>query len=214
MLKVLNNDLSYLECLKGEENMKRDWENLQKVEESGGEILRFYSWSERTLSIGYSQEAPRIAIKVVKRPTGGGALLHGWDLSFSYAGPRDKWGNSFTKIYINFMGLILEILRDMDKAFEMSRYKGGYDDFFCYFYPTLGEISIGGKKVIACAMRVMKNSFLIHGSLFWDMDYSYFEKLTGIRADILRQRIITLRELGLEEKDLFGILKALRNTLK
>jgi len=200
-------DLSYVESLSGKENMQRDWENLLNAEETGSSSFRLYRWFEPTLSIGYSQEAPPLSIEVVKRPTGGGALLHGWDLSFSYAGLRKDWGWSFTKIYKNFMGLILESLRDLNPEFEMSRYKGGYEDFFCYFYPTLGEITFKGKKILACAMRTLREAFLIHGSLFVEFDYEELEKLTGIDASLIRERITTFRELHIPPNVLISIMK-------
>ncbi len=187
--------------------MKRDWENLLLAQE-GRRSFRLYTWKEKTLSIGYSQAFLDFPIKMVKRPTGGGALLHGWDVSFSYAGLREEWGKGFTRIYTNFMGLLLEVLRDFDSSFDMSGYRGGYEDYFCYFYPTLGEITIENKKVIACAMRLMKDSFLIHGSFFLDMDYEYFEKLTGIRKERLRERIITFRELGFFQRDIEELLRS------
>ncbi|MEZ0337644.1 MAG: lipoate--protein ligase [Aquificaceae bacterium] len=208
-------DLSYLEVLNGKENMERDWNNLLITEESQRPCFRIYQWKEKTLSLGYSQEPINLSIPVVKRPTGGGALLHGWDLSFSYTGLRKDWGGSFSKIYINFMGLLLELLKKVDPAFDMSRYRGGYEGYFCYFYPTLGEISFKGKKVVACAMRMGKEAFLLHGSLFLDMDYTYFENLTGIEGKKLKERIITFKELGLgfeEAVELMHGLKMLCNT--
>lgn len=206
-------DLAYIELFDGEENMKRDWNNLLITEEGQRTCFRIYRWKEKTLSLGYSQEVMDLPIIMVKRPTGGGALLHGWDLSFSYTGLRRDWGVSFSRIYTNFMGLLLELLRDVEPAFDMSRYKGGYEDYFCYFYPTLGEISLKGKKVVACAMRLTKNSFLLHGSLFLDMDYAYFEKLTGIRAERLRERIITFKELGIDFEEVIKIMEGLKKVV-
>ncbi|WPM33021.1 lipoate--protein ligase [Hydrogenobacter sp. T-2] len=200
-------DLSYVETLKGVENMQKDWENLLLVENTGKPVFRLYQWQEPTISIGYSQEEPNISLPVVKRPTGGGALLHGWDLSFSYAGLRKDWGWSFTKVYKNFMGLILESLRNLDPKFEMSRYRGGYEDYFCYFYPTLGEITYKGKKVLACAMRLLKSAFLIHGSLFIELDYEEFERLTGIHASIIRERVITFREINIPSHTLVSLMR-------
>ncbi|MCX8164295.1 MAG: lipoate--protein ligase [Aquificaceae bacterium] len=182
--------------------MKRDWENFLIAEHSGEQFFRLYMWKEATLSIGYSQKAYPLDLPVVKRPTGGGALLHGQDLSFSYAGPKKNWGNSFTKIYKKFMGFLLEELRGLIPDLQMSRYRGGYEGYFCYFYPTLGEITFNGKKLLACAMRVGSNSFLIHGSLFLDMDYEHLERLTGCRERDLRGRIVTLQELGVKETEL------------
>ncbi|MFN3471319.1 MAG: lipoate--protein ligase family protein, partial [Aquificaceae bacterium] len=69
-------DLAYLELLSGKENMERDWNNLLATEESQRPRFRVYQWKEITLSLGYSQEPINLPIPVVKRPTGGGALLH------------------------------------------------------------------------------------------------------------------------------------------
>ncbi|MCS6998619.1 MAG: lipoate--protein ligase [Aquificaceae bacterium] len=207
-------DFAYVETLEGWENMKRDLENLIAAEEWGRASFRLYRWKENTLSIGYSQESPHFAIPVVKRPTGGGALLHGQDLSFSYAGRKGDWGGSFVRIYRNFMGRVLHSLRELLPDLEMSSYRGGYEDYFCYFYPTLGEITYRGKKVLACAMRVLKEAFLIHGSLFIDMDYDYFEKLTGIEKDRLKERMVTLRELGVEVEGVLGAMTRLKTELE
>ncbi|MCS6876130.1 MAG: lipoate--protein ligase [Aquificaceae bacterium] len=191
-----------VELLSGAESMKRDFENLIKAEECGEVSFRLYQWKETTLSIGYSQEAISVSIPTVKRPTGGGALLHGEDLSFSFAGLREDWGKNSKNIYKNFMSLVLDVLKNLVPELDMSRYKGGYDDYFCYFYPTLGEITFKGKKVIACAMRVMKHSFLIHGSVFLSMSYQNFERLLGISAERLKERIITFKELGVDAVEL------------
>ncbi|MFN3976944.1 MAG: lipoyl protein ligase domain-containing protein [Aquificaceae bacterium] len=204
-------DLAYLELLSGKENMERDWNNFLATEESQRPRFRVYQWKEITLSLGYSQEPINLPIPVVKRPTGGGALLHGWDLSFSYTALRKDWGNSFSKIYLNFMDLLLELLKEIDPAFDMSRYRGGYEGYFCYFYPTLGEISFRGKKIVACAMRMGKEAFLLHGSLFLDMDYAYFESLTGIEGEKLRKRIITFKELGLGFEEVIKLMGYLKN---
>ncbi len=206
-------DLSYVEALKGKENMERDWENLLIAEKTGKPTFRLYRWSEPTLSIGYSQSPLTFPVPVVKRPTGGGALLHGWDLSFSYTGLKKDWGGSFTKIYKNFMGLILDSLKGLNPEFEMSRYRGGYEHFFCYFYPTLGEITFRGKKVLACAMRVLKDAFLIHGSLFVEFDYEKFEELTGIQASLIRERITTFKELNIPIHALVSLMKSIRLSL-
>ncbi len=207
-------DLSYVEVLSGRENMQRDWENLLLAEKTGKPVFRLYRWCEPTLSIGYSQEEPLMPILVVRRPTGGGALLHGWDLSFSYAGLKKDWGRGFTKIYKNFMGLVLEALRGIEPELDMSRYRGGYEDFFCYFFPTLGEITYRGRKVLACAMRVLKDAFLIHGSLFMDFDYRQFEELTGFDASVLKKRITTFKELGIDTSYVLSAMERVASAVK
>lgn len=201
-----------VETLGGKENMERDWHNLLKAHE-GVCSFRLYRWKEPTISIGYSQEIIYKDLPNVKRPTGGGALLHHLDLSFSYAGLREAWVGSFANIYRNFMGLLLDSLRELEPSLEMSRYRGGYEDYFCYFYPTLGEITYRGRKLIACAMRLTKKAFLIHGSFFLDFDFEFFQRLTGIKAKRLKERIITFKELGLQEAQILKPLEYLKINL-
>ena len=65
-------------------NMAVDEALLESVADGGPATLRFYQWSEPTLSLGYFQpyadreqhEASR-ELTVVRRSTGGGALIHG-----------------------------------------------------------------------------------------------------------------------------------------
>lgn len=206
-------DFSCLELLDGKENMQKDLENLLKAEEKGEIGFRLYRWKEKTLSVGYSQPFLYTHIPSVRRPTGGGALIHGLDLCFSYAGIKEDWGGSSHRIYMSFMGAVLELLRNLLPELEMSRYRGTYQGYFCYFYPTLGEITYRGKKLLACAMRVLKKAFLIHGSLFLDMDYEYFEELTGIEKKSLKERVITFRELGIGEGELSELMSSLRGAL-
>lgn len=196
-----------LQTLSGLENMRIDYENLLRTEREGKTYFRLYMWSESTLSIGYSQEPMDVSMPVVKRPTGGGALLHGLDLSFSYTGLRKDWGGSFGKIYKNFMGMLLEGLRDLGHSFEMSSYRGSYDGYFCYFYPTLGEITYKGKKLVACAMRLGREAFLIHGSLFLDLDYGLLSDISGVPEARLKERIITFKELGMDKKDVLKVFE-------
>ena len=59
---------------------------------------RFYSWRQLAFSFGYSQkidqlvdvQACRLAgLELVQRPTGGGLVIHGWDLTYTLIGPTD-----------------------------------------------------------------------------------------------------------------------------
>jgi lipoate-protein ligase A len=203
----------HMEVLEGEENMRRDYENLMKVEGGQSPALRLYRWSRPTLSIGYSQELLSFPLPTVRRPTGGGALLHGSDISFSYVGLRSHWGGSFSKIYRNFMGVLLDVLKGLLPKLDMSSFRGGYSSYFCYFYPTFGELTIEGKKVVACAMRLMKNAFLIHGSLFLSLDYQLLEKLTGVGERKLKDRIVSLEELNIEEGEVLRVLYKVKEEL-
>ena len=77
----------------GAEQMQRDRWMLDQLASPTGEgvqaLLRFYRWSEPTLSLGHHQEAPARAaasgLPVVRRPSGGAAVLHGGDLCYAIA---------------------------------------------------------------------------------------------------------------------------------
>jgi lipoate-protein ligase A len=99
-----------IEVLDGYENMQKDYENFLRVEEGGGPFFRLYLWKKPVISLGFHQEPRDFPVDVVKRPTGGGALLHGWDISFSVVDVKEMWGKSPKKIYLRLMGLLKESL--------------------------------------------------------------------------------------------------------
>jgi len=196
-----------IEVFDGYENMRKDYENFLRVEEGGGPFLRLYLWEKPVISLGFHQEQRDFPVDVVKRPTGGGALLHGWDISFSVADVKEMWGKSPKKIYLRLMGLLKENLERLGLSLELSNYGGSYREYFCLFQPTFGEITHKGKKLVACAMRVGKRGFLLHGSLFLALDYLRAEQITGIPSERLRDRMITFEELSVSWEELLKAVK-------
>jgi lipoate-protein ligase A len=191
-----------IEVLDGYENMQKDHENFLRVEEGGGPFFRIYLWKKPVISLGFHQEPRDFPVDVVKRPTGGGALLHGWDISFSVVDAKELWGKSPKKIYLRLMGLLKESLEGLGLSLGISNYEGSYREYFCIFQPTFGEITHKGKKLVACAMRVGKRGFLLHGSLFWTLDYLRAEQIMGIPSEKLRDRMITFEELSVPWEEL------------
>jgi lipoate-protein ligase A len=191
-----------IEACDGYENMQKDYENFLRVEEGGGPFFRIYLWKKPVISLGFHQEPRDFPVDVVKRPTGGGALLHGWDISFSVADVKEMWGKSPKKIYLRLMGLLKESLERLGLSLELSNYGGSYREYFCIFQPTFGEITYMGKKLVACALKVGKRGFLLHGSLFWTLDYLKAEQIMGIPSERLRDRMITFEELSVSWEEL------------
>ena len=196
-----------IEVLDGYENMQKDYENFLRVEEGGGPFFRIYLWKKPVISLGFHQEPRDFLVDVVKRPTGGGALLHGWDISFSVVDAKEMWGKSPKKIYLRLMGLLKESLEGLGLSLGISNYGGTYGEYFCLFQPTFGEITHMGKKLVACAMRVGKRGFLLHGSLFWALDYLKAEQIMGIPGEKLRDRMITFEELSVSREELLKAVK-------
>jgi len=191
-----------IEVLDGYENMQKDHENFLRVEEDEGPLFRLYLWKKPVISLGFHQEPRDFSVDVVKRPTGGGALLHGWDISFSVVDVKEMWGKSPKKIYLRLMGLLKESLERSGLSLGLSNYGGSYGEYFCIFQPIWGDHTHRGKKLVACAMRVGKSGFLLHGSLFWTLDYLRAEQIMGIPSERLRDRIITFEELSVSWEEL------------
>jgi len=190
-----------------EENMKMDEEIQLKVENGYIEpCFRLYKWSEVCVSIGKNQKYKDFPVKVVRRPTGGGALLHGWDLSFCIVDYKN--GRNFGKFYREVSKIFYKIFVKFSVKLEFVKNKSyNLDSYYCYFFPTFGELKTkDGKKAVAMAMKEMKNTFLIHGSVYVEFDYKEAEKILGVREEVLRNRITTLKELGIEEEEFRKLL--------
>jgi len=77
-------------------NMAFDETLLESASQSGRPLLRFYGWTERAASFGYSQKYAEVARltflrPLVRRPTGGGLVPHDADWTYSLVFPRDHW---------------------------------------------------------------------------------------------------------------------------
>ena len=192
-----------VETLSPEENMRRDEEALLSFEEDPEPEPRFrlYRWDRVCLSLGHFQkEKPFLRLPTVRRPTGGGALLHGWDLSFSLVDLRKRWGDTPTRIYKKVSELFIRTFFNLGVEVCLERFRGRYlDNFYCFWVPTLGELTCGGRKLVSMAMRTLKRGFLVHGSVYIDFDYGKAQDLLGIPENVLRNRIVSLKELGVEE---------------
>ena len=205
-----------VEVLSPEENMGRDLESFLRVEGGGESSFRLYRWDRLCISLGYFQrEKTEVRLSTVRRPTGGGALLHGWDISFSIADLKESWGGKPSKIYAKVSDIFIKIFKEFGAAPKLERFRGRYlGRFYCFWVPTLGELSLGGRKVLSMAMRTGKRAFLIHGSIYIDFDYEHASRLLGVPKELLRERIVSLRELGIEESIFLKVLHQELNSLQ
>ena len=195
--------------LSPEENMKIDKELLLGVD--GGKLkptFRIYEWSELCVSIGRHQELRDFPVKVVRRPTGGGALLHGWDVSFAIADLKENWGGSFLKVYRSLANRFVELFREFSVELEVEKNKNySLDHYFCFFFPTFGELKTpDGNKLVAIAMAEGKRAFLAHGSVYFRFDYKLASRILKVSKTDLRNRITSLEELGINKEEFKKLL--------
>lgn len=146
-------------------------------------ILRFYSWKAPTLSIGYFQRSSDIdlgachasSVCLVRRPTGGRAVLHQRDLTYSLVIPlRPPWTefsiaesyrriNSCLKLGLETLGLAATIGMAPGPA-------GRAQSPFCFSAIARHEVLVGGRKVIGSAQRRFPSALLQQGSILLDFD--------------------------------------------
>lgn len=148
--------------------------------------LRFYLWSSPTISFGKNQRAEEIVnfeeckkhkIDLVKRPTGGRALLHYKELTYCLSGPLD--GRIFPKNFQDNYKLIskglLKALEFLKIPAEIKKQNTHYsisplNSLPCFVEAAPGEIVVDNKKIVGSAMLIEEEFFLIHGSIIFDFD--------------------------------------------
>jgi lipoate-protein ligase A len=142
--------------------------------------LRLYSWNPPCLSLGYAQPFRDVDIiqliqngwLVVRRPTGGRAILHTDELTYSVIGPYSeaRLAGSVLESYQRLSIALLAALRTLGiHAQAVSKTRSVSTDRnpnpVCFEVPSDYEITFQGKKLIGSAQARRKEGVLQHGSL-------------------------------------------------
>jgi lipoate-protein ligase A len=164
---------------------------LDSAASQGRPSLRFYQWSEPTLSLGYFQPVSRralhhasIACPVVRRTTGGGAILHHHDLTYSLALPLDnRWSANATRLYHQVHAALVSALAAWGVETSL---RSGSDDaagpapFLCFLRHAEGDVLSGQTKIAGSAQRRARGAVLQHGSVLLSRSV-HAPELPGIR---------------------------------
>jgi lipoate-protein ligase A len=164
-------------------NMALDEALMSRARRTGEWVLRVYAWSRPTPSLGRNQTArdaydlERIAqrgIDLVRRPTGGRAILHDCEITYSVTAPAPGAG-SLRESYDRINRLLLHGLRtlgvDASIAAELPpALPPGLAP--CFEQPSAGELVCGGRKLAGSAQWRDEDALLQHGSILLDGDQS------------------------------------------
>jgi lipoate-protein ligase A len=172
----------------GASNMALDEALMQYARESGFWILRVYSWSRPTLSFGRNQAARNgyerslladRGIQVVRRPTGGRAILHDREVTYSVVAPADDAGDlreSYRRINrllldgLRRLGVDTAIIADEDRRAHVQPEQAQPGFLPCFHHPSRGEITVSGRKLVGSAQWRCDGTLLQHGSILVDDD--------------------------------------------
>jgi lipoate-protein ligase A len=160
-------------------NMAVDEAILESVLRSDSlPTLRLYAWDPPCLSLGRAQpyadvDVPRLEShgwEVVRRMTGGRAILHTDELTYSVTGSADepRLTGSILESYNRLARALLAAVHDLGLPVEMKEGKAdasGTTNPVCFEVPSTYEITVKGKKLIGSAQARRKESVLQHGSL-------------------------------------------------
>jgi len=141
--------------------------------------LRLYQWQPPCLSLGYAQpfsdvDIPRLKKRgweLVRRLTGGRAILHTDELTYAVIAPahEPRLAGALLESYNRLAGALLVALRLLGLPVEMQERsaasRAGNINPVCFEVPSSYEITIGGKKLVGSAQARRKEGILQHGSL-------------------------------------------------
>ncbi|MEX2180907.1 MAG: hypothetical protein WD771_02615 [Gemmatimonadaceae bacterium] len=167
----------------GATNMATDVALMARAATSGEAVLRVYAWSRPTVSFGVHERArftPEAlaadGLDAVRRPTGGRALLHHREVTYSVTAPLEgSPGCSIGESVRGINAVLLAALRRLGvTAHEAPRRHRATapTGAACFAEPNLGEIVADGGKLVGSAQRRDEHSLLQHGSLLLADDQS------------------------------------------
>jgi lipoate---protein ligase len=161
-------------------NMAIDEALIESTDESP--VFRVYGWRPAAVSVGYFQsirdevdieKCCELGIDVVRRLTGGGAVLHEFELTYSF-------------ITRHYPQNIMESYRWICEPVVMSINRLGFNASFV----PLNDIVVNGKKVSGSAQTRRKGVLLQHGTLLLNLDVGKMFSILKVPSEKLRDKII------------------------
>ncbi len=168
----------------GSENMKIDSDLLDECIENRVKepIFRLYGWNPMCISLGRNQKEHFQVqnIDVVRRITGGRALLHDNEITYSFVAPISEIpnGENVAGSYKYISGILIEFFRTIGIQLDFggSKKVSAKNDY-CMLISTGADVCFNGKKLIGSA-QCRKNGYILqHGSILFDYDKCFLENL-------------------------------------
>ena len=163
--------------------MARDVALLRRARATGESVFSLYSWSRPTLSLGRNQKARgcydlermrAMGVDVVRRPTGGRALLHHREVTYSATAPVEN-GETLRASYERINSILVDGLSRLGiraSAATPTDRAAPPTDAPCFATPARGELITDGRKLVGSAQWREDMAFLQHGSILIDDDQS------------------------------------------
>jgi len=188
----------------GKTNMALDVVLAETVKEP---LLRLYTWARPTLSLGRHQKRVdlnldymrHVGIECVVRPTGGRAVLHWDELTYTVVVPtsHELAKKSLEQFHLSISESIAEALRNIGFSVSIEPRKKNFTKSpACFEIPSTYEISLNGKKVVGSAQMRTKDFVLEHGSILLESHTEEYARCLNLNPESLKDRLAGLREIS------------------
>jgi len=152
-------------------------------------VLRLYEWDPRSISIGHHQSTGIVnkslcmdlGVDLARRPTGGRAILHSEEITYSVITPGSTYGlgELYLKVHTAIGRAIAQIGISADLV-QTSPLRNAFSprsrQSTCFVSSAKTELEFNGKKIVGSAGRRYGNAILLHGSILLGDGH---EALTG-----------------------------------
>ena len=183
-------------AMDGVGNMALDEALMARVRESNEGVVRVYSWVTPTLSLGRNQRAEgaysaararALGVDVVRRATGGRALFHHREITYSVTAPVPANG-SLRESYHAVNCVLLATLSSLGVGAEVAEQRERLPppgSAPCFELPANGELMFAGRKLVGSAQYRADNAMLQHGSILVHDDQFMVARIASLPiADI------------------------------
>lgn len=182
--------------------------------------IRFYQWSPPAVSLGYFQDLEKeidvnlcknIGIDIVRRPTGGKAVLHDKELTYSFIIREnhplvnDSILETYKKISggmirgLSYLGIEAELvplrekLKNETLLNKEEKSEIRYSDIksICFSVPSQYEVQVEGKKIVGSAQVRKREIVLQHGSLLIELEKDKLFSVFNFPSAQIRERLKT-----------------------
>lgn len=200
-------------CLSGKENMAYDEQLLENAISSSAKkfYFRLYAWKPACVSLGRNQSSDFIdtsllfkeGIELVTRLTGGRALLHDRELTYSVVCPQSMLNNgqSVVASYKEISQILIDAFSILGVNLDLGGESVHTKHDYCMLVSTGADLNYQGRKLIGSAQCRKKGYILQHGSILFDYNKELLEKI--FREPVLISGIATIKEIfpemGFEE---------------
>lgn len=191
----------------GLKNMQIDSDLLENAIESKASepVLRLYGWKPKCISLGRNQKneflneeaVKKYKIDVVKRLTGGRALLHDNELTYSFVCSVSslKNGDSVIGSYKEIAQIFIEKFKQIGINLEICEKTHSNSNInYCMLLSTNADLCVNGKKLIGSAQFRKKGYILQHGSILIDYNKDLLEEL--FNEEVKTGSITSIKEIN------------------